>query len=479
MKSIRLPSLNAERPNTAIAFTLACFLPFLMHFFYIIPAYDDFCFSAGALDHGYFDNIWRIYNQWTGRLASIALASLPLYVATKIAINFVYVYQIFSISLFILVCMILYVIFKLNHPSLSGSQNALLTLLTLATIVFVAVSPRDLFFWLSAAFPYTLSGVIYIYLVSIFSNTSFSEKKYSRKYMLLIWFLCFSTATFNEFTGLSLFLISTIALFIIRIREKSISGRFRDLFLCSVCSLSGSMLVLLAPGNQVRMENFEQPGVFVALLKGLLFFHDYVSFYFVNLVTVIYCLILFSFFALWNKKESNHGALSIGNGVFHIVAWVILAVLAFVAGAYGMGHTLPGRAQNQLQLVGIVAIGIFIGSSVVGRSFAGLEHTKAILWKRSKSIVPLSLILLVLFLGNPILIRAAANLYGDTKAVFEEHIDRFDQITVGSDDILLPAITAWSELNSTPELRGSSDPDHGINRCMAQFFGKRSILLKD
>jgi hypothetical protein len=160
---------------------LICLL-FIMLFisicFYVVPSSDDYCYSAGALENGFLGNIWWNYIHWSGRLSSTALIQIPLYLHKIFPLSFIEAYKIYCIII-ILVCSVgVFIIFHISDFSDRNFDNIFPFLLTFATAIAIAVSPRDLFFWVPGSVTYMIPGVLYLCIISGLSNIVFTQKSF-------------------------------------------------------------------------------------------------------------------------------------------------------------------------------------------------------------------------------------------------------------------------------------------------------------
>jgi hypothetical protein len=454
--------------------------PFLVHLIFIVPGADDYCYAAGALEHGFFNNIWRFYVEWSGRLAGTALLSLPLFVQSKASLPFVYSYQAVSAFMVILFLISIYFFFWINRLFTKPRQGLFLCALVLAGTVATSARTRDLFFWHSASFTYTLAGILYICLIAQLHRRSFSEGP-AQRFNPVLWVLCLFAATLNEFTGISLALISLACLFLVTFYQKSERRRKIDISLFAAFSLAGFSLVSLAPGNENRLATWsERSDIPTAIAKGLFDYYNYFNEQYFTSGLIIFCILVFIFFLNLDIDKNIRHKKFPNIGLFHLFAWVVLSGLAFLAARYGTGTELPQRAQNQLQIVGLTAVAVLIGCSVTAHRTQIMECLKS----RTSHILnfgtPVSWALLVaLFLNVPYL-QATFHLVTDRSGnVFEQQVNRIDLIVSGDDDVQVPPITESSGLISPSEIGYPGDDSYWINECMARYFGKRSITLTE
>jgi hypothetical protein len=242
-------------------------------------------------------------------------------------------------------------------------------------------------------------------------------------------------------------------------------------------SLVGSLIVAMAPGNNVRVETHARLDYLEVVIKSFYHLRNYISNDFLGLDLILYIFALILFFSIFHKSRSRDFHSPYRLAAFHVLAWLIIVGLAFIAAVYGTGKDLPGRAQNQLQIVGLGSTAVMVGAIVLANKVAIRNFMEEKLRGAYDFRGVVFFLTLVALLINPVFLSAAIGFAnGRVQSVYEQEVDRVNRILAGPDDVRVPPIIERSKLNSPRDIVAPDQSGYWVNECMAMFFGKRSIV---
>ena len=280
--------------------------------------------------------------------------------------------------------------------------------------------------------------------------------------------LAFLVPAFHELAG-AVFVLVVGAGTVVAIRRRS-SRRGLWIAVCVIAAISFA-IVFAAPGNAVRASSIPHRGQTVRTLKLLAeTLHFYLVPWCLDLKLWLLAVIICVDPSIGSIRKRFLAISPRAVGLL-VVALLGLITLGMVAGLWNLGHWLPGRTLDLLYgvfLAGWIAIAFLLSLSLEGWSL-DLAHRRAL---SSASLVLLAVAAVVS--NNNITVLADVG-SGRASKWHAELRQRFQLVrSSGPDsDVQLPPITVGS-----PNLKPgniSSDPTVLGNRCMAAYFGVRSV----
>ncbi len=325
---------------TIIFFTIICIIPFLYISFYIHPTNDDYVYALTHIDMNCWEAMIDSYLNWSGRFFATLISSLnPLSITSQPIVW----YKIYSFILILFFCATIFLsayllfrkIFSLRHI-IATSCFFILLYLTLCPKV------SELFYWFSSYTAFTIPNIVALLFLALF--------RYKHPIVLVLQaILAFLIPSGNEVTAI-LFVMTMIFLSY-TMKEK----RFYIMTLISILSI---ILVILSPGNSIRMDGqlSGHPYIWTLLISTF----QTISWAILWLPTLILATFIYipmigihiPSCKIWNIKISHY-----------IIFTIITVFLAHIPPTLGLSSVMIGRTANALYFFYILLY--FIGVQII------------------------------------------------------------------------------------------------------------------
>lgn len=254
-------SLKMSEKNSATYYLLAILfllLPFLIISIYNHPSADDFSYSDFANRLGFWNAQIENYYIWTGRYTATALLTVNPLDYTNLIL-----YRVLPVILLISFSFSVY--YFLNKLLINSRRRDIIVLTFLILFLYIYYTPNitEAFYWMAGSITYQLASILSLLLFSMFLDL-FRIKDRKKKIFLTIpaSFLCVAIVGLNETSMLILVMITFILFATNFYIKKEPDPVLLILFLVTAAA---SAVVILAPGNLVRMA--EKPGRFQLLFS--------------------------------------------------------------------------------------------------------------------------------------------------------------------------------------------------------------------
>lgn len=225
---------------------LAAHLPYLLLFLYVFPQSDDYFFAYHLQHTGIFSFVQEMYLTWTGRYLSMFLGVLQSY--------FITMPEVYSISLAFLFLVFFGSIFYFVKTLLASHQSASFVLFTSLSVSFVQlqISPdlMELLYWFPSASAYLLSMSLSWVLLAMMIKL-YRQPYFSWKLSIGIAVGGWAMPALLEMNIPMLLAWSISPLVLMR---KLTQKQKRNLWITFIWILLSSILVIMAPGNALRMK---------------------------------------------------------------------------------------------------------------------------------------------------------------------------------------------------------------------------------
>ncbi len=302
--------------------------------FFSYPVADDFLFTQS-------NNFWidqiNFYNSWSGRYSSTFLLFLGSLVKLDILFQIVPIISIFG--LFCIIHSVLRV-FKI--------KDLFLSLFLLVSVLSCFRGLNEAVYWYSGNITYTFSliiqGILILFCLKN-KNSLFNH--------IIAFFLALALAGMNEINTLYSLIILSATLYYYRDKKLLYSSIFGLLL--------GLLIILICPGNKIRMSYFPDPNRWNILYKPLL---DSFGIFIQVLLSPIVPLCLI----ISNKISTNF---KIDKGLLSIL-WIAIP-FSFIPSILSMGVSPPLRARF---MIGIWMAFTFLLTIIYFKKFISLNITK-------------------------------------------------------------------------------------------------------
>lgn len=444
--------------------------------FFAAPQLDDFCFGSLWAAKGFEGGVAHYYATLTGRVTAIALMLLTFELQRGLELDIFAMYQLTSIALMTLFVWLAIWTARRLWPSMRGWPGLFGGLALAFAMIAGARSVRDLLYWHSASLTYSVSSIVtMLVFVSLYTGAA-RRTAPSWAWGAFLTGSTFLAALGNEFTG-AMIVIVTLGSLVVRLRHRDMPTASALHGALIAAAVIGFIILALAPGNALRLAMFgHRPDLLASLFHGPVRFIAYLGLR-VDNYGVIGWLVLAALHTRVHDRAAAPGPTPVAILVWSAVAvFVLCGIAAFTAGYYGMQSALPARSQNQVYLVGFVALTFASveGSRLYGDRVA-IWIQQRTPWLTAGRAVAGALALMAVSLG---VLRGAHALVFDAaefRAAVEARVATLEAAPAGS-VVAVPAIEPRPKILFVADI--DADPKHWANQCLATFYGVRQAELR-
>lgn len=313
--------------------------PFFALLMYVHPQSDDYFFAFKMQSMGAFEFVKEMYFNRTGRYASMFIGAFdPLCFRSLL---------LFRISLFFLAVFFLISLFALLRSVFLAKVKSLSVLIFTLSIFIVFINGiLDLYeflYWFPSVSSYTLGSSLFMLFVANYIN--YSQNKSSISFLVISnSFLAFITIGLNELFVIPFLLVLGFVL-LQKINTRKV---FTAEFIIFAVVIILSLVVVLAPGNYVRMKDVSLGEQFV---NGIVLSIESAIFtlghFFQNTSFVLFSLLLFSIMPNY-FIQNNYLIFSFPRvkPIYVILATIVLLIALFFPALASLGFIPPGRIFN-------------------------------------------------------------------------------------------------------------------------------------
>jgi hypothetical protein len=450
---------------------LAISLPLIVLSFYNHPSpTDDYCFANTSMRYGFWESQQIYYDGWSGRFFHNFLVH-----GSPLTFGWYDGYKIYPVVLLGLLALSFYT-FASQWLYRSFTFSTKLALACGLFIGFVAtlVSLSEYLYWYAGMACYSLSSVFLLFLLAVLIAHERRGFGWKSGYLLLESLLIICIIGSSETSMVMIMsVLGMIALGDLVLRRRL---SIPTLILLAVGVFSCYYLIS-APGNAVRMgSNPNSRDIPLTLLSSLKFAVGYVARQ-IFLTPLLPLSLLY--FPIASQLTANrplpaylriHPLLALLHGLLTVLALISLHF-------YAVGIAPAYRLVNLINLVFWLSWGynLTIWAAILQ------DRLQPVTWQRfSRLIVVVSLGWIVLATGfGPVLPMAYGDWLSGRAARYDQAMqERYNQMTQSTDDTALvtplPVYPASMFMEDVKE-----DPKHLWNRCWADYYHKKTIVLKE
>jgi len=455
--------------------------PFFIISFYVHPCQDDYWYSFRAMDLGFFEAQKWWYNTWAGRFFSVAVLSL-----SPLVIKWFFGYKLIPVMLIVLFFFTLQLLVKELFLNTFGTKERLsITFFLVSLYLLYMPSICDAFYFSAGSLTYMLSAILMILFISLLLRYFFNEcisKRGKIIYLFLLVVLQVAIIGSHEIAMVLADLFTGILFVWYIFRHKKLSIVLSVLL---IVAISVSFIVVLAPGNTVRIKYVAQHypsaseagNIFLSGLKSL----KAGAYFLLNLTINLYTLIGTIFFIPVAVKLSdtmkdrfNHFSV---NPLVAIVIFLSIWILSFFPAFYSTGSRPPDRTLNFLYI--FLMLGWFYLIQVTIFFF---KIKLNIRMRELPGYVYLILgLVMFLILSQPNNVRTAYGdlLRGRAAEYSRELNERYETIRSCNDNEICKVKKIQSIPKTIFNYRDITPYEtHWKNRFCSRYFGKKGVKLK-
>jgi Family of unknown function (DUF6056) len=330
-------------------------------------------------------------------------------------------------------------------------------------------------YWLPGVTCYTLPGVIVVLVLAEFLKTAENGSNIAPPATFALASGCFVAALCNEFTPAWLLGIVICSLVIRKIFRRDL--QIKEHTIIGAATLIGFSIVLLAPGNGVRISQQSMAGDFSHSVKEALVYSISNLQRFVGQPATVPWLVLVAVFTLSQPKPvSVSGRNRMLLAALVVIFCLACGYLAYFTHQYATGLRLVARAQNEATI--LLMAGLTLSVAVLARTF---RETSLFVVPRLTIYLPRSTfpVLLTAVLTLPIYFGKTAKLLRSEQNSFHtfwlESMERNARLTLSTEANL----TVTRHVVFPTALMGgdvTDDPRHLPNDCIARFYEKKTVV---
>jgi len=441
---------------------------------------DDYCYANPALHLGIISGTVNIFTHWSGCFSAIFFTELGSILGPEVPTFLPMIWILLLISaLFFFYSYG----FQIQQHSNNRIQAALLSFATIFFFFLMAPNRYQILDWPIGSISYVAPLIAMILLLAwFFRNVVLDLVKMNWLNAIGIFMIAFIGAGFSE-TNTAL-LITSLLIGIIICSFAVKNGKkwkvLRWQFLALLGAVIGFLLMLFAPGNQVRQNLMPVPPSLVDFLVTSLQFGLY---FFLNAlrtmplpVIILFTISLLIGVSTSSSRENSAQLRKLKSILLPILLMPVIAFILWVSivspsvyfqSAYPEDRALAGAMLLLVLLISLLGFEI-------GRLFFTVLPRLPVLVQRIFS----SSALILILLASAYPIRAAVLLLPEVQktVLFGQAWDRRDAliqqfIAQHQTDGVVPAINSQHGIQELTE-----DPNNWVNGCVATYYGLKSII---
>ena len=438
---------------------------------YAMPESDDYCLTNRFNSFGLVGMVKSYYLASMGRLTSLVTIAAPNLASKVTGVDYLTIYPVTLIcgmAVFLTVS-----VFWAGRlwTGLSWPERFLAGVMLTAATFVLAISLREMLYWVSGSAPYMIPAAFVMIILVELVRSAANETVLSTGWVVVLSALCFLGALANEFTPLWIMaLVAGSALY-----RKACHPHPQLASHATMLTVTfiGFAILLLAPGNAVRMAEYPEGGKIAAsFTMGLYYLWLELFWLFGQEATWAWFVFvaLFSVFVAPSQPRPTAARLLV------LIAGLAAAVLAGTYAAYFVGYfatasDLAMRARNEVVVFLLAGSACVVALAV--RFIPSLSWHQAF---RMTALVACGLVSLLLLNGRALVsVRAERSQFA---TFWSESLQRDDLLRAIKDrDVVVPKRSVRPSLLMDADL--TDNPGKMPNDCIAEFYGKQSVLPRD
>lgn len=444
-------------------------LPFVYTGWFARYQADDYCAAQLLREEGFWRAQWLSYTGWSNRFATMLVTGLldPLDVTGMQILPGLLTAGLLGAAVLLL--------FRLRALTGARIPGAFLWALAAGGVFLGLYTLPERFqalYWRSGSVTYTLPAVCLLLLLAALTARPGARRGWRRAALLGLF--SFFAAGFSETTAAVQITVLALGLAAILVFAKAAGPGGVDWSgwaAALVGALAALIVMILAPGNAVRMGQMPPPPGFFAWLgmslrHGAAFLADGLSSYLLPRAAGLVLGLGLALLQDWSRTPARRLAWTL---LAVPTAACLLAVAACAPSAYAQSAYPEPRALSMANFIltgGVIAAGWLIGG-LIQKGLAGRLPPGLI---RAAAVAGLLIVgAYALYAGWRVLGEAAE--YRARAAAWDDRAAQIEQLRLGGAAAV--EVEALDSIGSIAEL--SADPEDWVNRCAAGYYGVEEI----
>lgn len=310
---------------TLILISIICALPLIYISKYVHPINDDFSFALQHVTNGWFQSVVDSYCSWSGRYLATAISSANPYAISSSPLPMLRIYSLVLVILIYLTPVTASIILLKKKLGVTGAFS----FGTLIFLIYMSLCPSvsELAYWFSSYTAFTIPNLLALLFFSILP-------KRRPIFIAIQALLALLIPGGNEVTAV---------LFVMTLAYLYYTYRCRRLLYLLTLSVIAITLVILSPGNGIRMTH--QLSAHPYLWTICISIAQTISWMFIWLPALMISSLVY--IPLFGLRISKSDIFSIKFRTFLIFS-ISAIFLAHVPPTYGLSSVVIGRTANSL-----------------------------------------------------------------------------------------------------------------------------------
>jgi hypothetical protein len=470
----------------AIWLPILMLTPFVLVIACASPQFDDLCFGSAFIDRGLFGALADYYRTLGGRLFGYTGIIAPFMLQHATGLDVLSAFRITCAAVIgAIVALGLWGGGRLL-PTGSPAVRLLVGALFAVLLIVGGPAPEDVLYWGTGLGCYAIPAVATLWAMLCLHGTAAGGRALSGPLVTLLAGACLLAAMGSEFSG-PILLVVTAGSFAQRCLTPGAARQPTAHLLMAAAIILGTLMVVLAPGNALRLQAFAGDRslalrFLMALPMGAV---DLATFLFRRLTNPA----MIGFLAILTMATATCDRPRAAAPAGPLVPWLpllstVLGVYgAFVIGEFTTGIYLVARALEHLHFVlagGLALTAVAVVRAHGARIAAFADRLPAFLTVRNAAVAAFILLLI-----TPPFLSAAYEAAWQLIPLNRSVADRFERIGNGH----LPDASASDRELVLPPIRPvaafffgdpiSTDPANWGNTCVALFAGVRAVRVSE
>lgn len=437
---------------------------------------DDYCFSALAKNYGLWGGLKEHYFTWSNRYTAYLLSVMWDW----LGVTSVQLYP--AVMIFLLGAGLTWNV-KLILQKLNLSNSILISfLIGEIAAFFILYEAPNLFqslYWRSGMVSY-FAPLVFFAFINVLILIQHGKQQGSLK---LKWFFAILTAvvvffaigTSETFAALlcGYLLLLGIYLWVKNLSIKKIPPFFSLLLLAAIM---GGLIIVLSPGNQVRMQSLHQADsiftfLWLSFKNGLILMIQSVS----GSILPNTMIFLIQSILFYNLSEKNIRTYNPKNMLLLILLLLICAFFLLVCICAPTVYSMMAFPEPRALILGrAVVIFMIMGLGVLS-GLASHRYMERVTGTRLASIILLALLVTVYPLRALLLTWNTIPIAQERAKVWDARKELIEKAIVEGKDHL--DLTPVNSVNGIYEI--TEDPAFWVNSCASDFYGIKSLRAID